>query len=117
MAGNRHPGCESDRKIIAVARRGLSTLTPKGSLLKREPLHPYTFDRSVDAVIENVSHPSWKRNVTAIPLFLYCFFTGDSAMHSLCTRIALHLHIGSEMNIFVPRLAMQCLFLLRKGMR
>ena len=29
-------------------------------------------------------------------------------MHSLCTCIALHLHIGSEMNIFVPRLAMQC---------
>ena len=56
------------------------------------------------------------RNTT----FQYCVFTGDRAMHALCICIALHLHIGSKMNIEhtgVFWFAMQCLFLSRKGIQ
>ena len=55
-------------------------------------------------MILNVSHPSWKRNVAAIPLFLYCVFY--RAALDKCTRFApVHLCISAiamSQQIYLP---------------
>ena len=86
----------------------------KGIASPPQPFHRgCSLDRKRFAAIGGAKHRS---NTT----FNTGFFAGDSAMHSLCTCIALHLHIGFEMYIEYTGVfwfAMHCLSLAGKDAR